>query len=512
MMSSQINQKKVAKNTLMLYIRMGLVMVVSLYTSRVVLAALGVEDFGIYNVVGSVVVMFSFMNNTLTVAIRRFLSYELGLGDKGRIQDIFNSSIIAVLITSIIIVVGLETIGYWLLNYKLNIPLDRLDAANYVYQFSVLSFFFSINLIPFSSAIVAYEKMDIYAYLGIVETILKFGIALSLPYVWWDKLELYGLMIAVISLLFAFCNFAYCYYRVLKPSLHKSQWTDVRSIFKFSSWTIMGTMIFMLATQGVNMIYNVIYGVAINAALGIAQHVANAMNQFIGNFQTAYNPQLVKSYSAEGLSERTFRFSCQTSRLSILLIVIIGVPIIANVVPLLDFWLESIPDYAVPFTVLFILYMGIDGSSAPIYLLVYAKGNLKWYQIILGVIQLLYVGAVYFLCRLGLGPVMVLSFNVLCAIMMYIARLLFLKKDMNFPIRLYLESVIWPLIIPLILFGGIMILGNYITMDNSIVITMLRVLLTIIVVFLICFSLYLKDDERKIIMSFITKRLRLRLA
>lgn len=507
-MPGQINQKAVARNTLMLYIRMGVMMIVSLYASRVVLATLGVDDFGIYNVVGGVVIMFSFMNLTLTVAIRRFLAYELGQEGGGRIQEIFNASIIAVLITSIIIAISLESIGLWFLNNKLNIPLDRLTTANFVFQFSVLSFFFNMVLIPFSSAIVSYEKMDIYAYFGIVETILKLAFVLALPYLSGDKLKWYGLLIAILAILMAICNYLYCCIKVIRPkSLFNYVWDDVFSIFKFSSWTILGTMIFMFATQGVNMIYNVFFGVAINAALGIAQQVANAVNQFVGNFQTAFNPQLTKSFSAEGLSERTFGFVCQTSRLSILLILIIGVPIIANVSSILEMWLEVVPDYAVPFTVIFILYIAIDGASGPLYYLVYAKGDLKMYQIVLGIIQVFYVFGVYFLCMLNVCPTYVLSLYVVTGIIIYVARLFILKNILNFPIKLFVNRVILPLSIPFLLFIIIGVANNLFFQNNSILIVLCKIALTFLLVLFISFSIYLKKDEREFVYSLIKSRL-----
>ena len=486
----------------MLYIRMGVTMLVSLYTSRVVLATLGVDDFGIYNVVGSVIVMFSFMNITLTVAIRRFLAYELGQEYGGRIQKVFNASIIAVLITSLIIVVGLESIGYWFLNHRLNIPPDRMMTANLVYQFSVLSFFFSMNLIPFSSAIVAYEKMGVYAYLGIAETVLKLGLVLALPFLDGDKLWWYGLLMALLAILMAMCNYLYCHLKVIRPkSVHIFKWEDVLSIFKFSAWTVFGTLVFMLATQGVNMIYNIFFGVAMNAALGIGQQVANAVNQFVANFQTAFNPQLTKSYAAEGLSDKTFGFVCQTSRLSLLLILLIGVPIIANAAPILNLWLVDVPDYAVPFTIILIIYMAIDGASGPLYYLVYAKGELKLYQIVLGAIQLGYVLMVYLLCMLGLDPVLVFSLNLVTAVVVYVARLLILERILDFPVRSYIGQVVKPLLFPMLLFIGMSVLNAIYLQVDSVMLNLSKILVTVIICALVGFYLYLNKDERHFIVS-----------
>lgn len=367
-MPGQINQKKVAKNTLMLYIRMGVIMLVSLYTSRVVLVTLGVDDFGIYSVVGSIIVMFSFMNITLTVTVRRFLAFELGKNNHDSIYKVFNASIIAVFVTSIIIVIGLESLGAWFLNNKLNIPLERMGAANFVFQLTIVTFFLNMNMVPFCSAIVVFEKMSVYAYFGVIETILKLVLVLSLPYLPGDKLKLYGLIVSGISLFVVGGNYLYCNYRVLEvKNLFHFEWSDVSSIFKFSAWSILGSVFYMVATQGLNMIYNIFYGVAINAALGVSHQAANAIKQFVDSFQTAFNPQLTKSYSAEGLSEKTFDFVCQTSRLTIILVSVIGVPIISNISSLLELWLGNVPNYAIPFSVIFILYTAIDGVSGPLF-------------------------------------------------------------------------------------------------------------------------------------------------
>lgn len=507
-MPSQINQKTVAKNTLMLYIRMGVMMIVSLYASRVVLATLGVDDFGIYNVVGGVVVMFSFMNTTLTVAIRRFLAYELGQENGGRIQKVFNASIIAVFIASIIIVIGLESIGLWFLNFKLNIPPDRLGAANFVFHFSVLSFFFNMNLIPFSSAIVSYEKMGVYAYLGIVETLLKMGLVLSLPFLPGDKLQWYGLLIALLAVFMALCNYIYCSLKIIKPkSLYNYKWDDVLSIFKFSAWTIMGTMVYMLATQGVNMIYNIFFGVAINAALGIAQQVSGAAYQFVANFQTAFSPQLTKSYSSEGLSQRTFDFSCQTSRLTILLLLIIGVPIIANAEEILSVWLTTVPNFAVPFTIIFIIYLAIDGSSAPLSLLVYAKGDLKLYQILLSSIQLVYVFLVYVFCMIGMNPVKVLVVNLIAGVLLYATRLVLLKHIMQFPIRPYIKKVLRPLIVPSFLFVGIIVVCNKLGVEIGIIGLVIKLSLSFLLVILVSYFVYLNKEERCFVVNLLRKKI-----
>lgn len=507
-MPSHINKKTVARNTLMLYLRMGVMMLVSLYTSRVILATLGVDDFGIYNVVGSVVVMFSFMNLTLTVSIRRFLAYELGKGENNNIQSVFNSSVIAVLLASVIIFVALETGGLWFLNFQLNIPIERLDAANFAFQFSVLSFFLSMNAVPYSSAIVAYEKMGVYAYIGIIEVTLKLLLVILLQYIPGDKLRLYCIMTFSLSLFTTSFNFIYCKLRVINTTtLFPFRWADVSAIFKFSAWSVLGTLIFMMATQGVNMIFNIFFGVAINAALGVAQQVSNAINQFIGNFQTAFNPQLTKSYSAEGLSENTFRFVCQTSRFSIILILILGVPIIANIDPLLSLWLGKVPYYSAQFAIISVLYISIDGSAGPLYLLVYAKGDVKTYQLVLSSIQIAYVILVLLLCYSGFSPDLVLTASIVNVLFLYIGRIVILRIKMNFPVKTYFKDVLRPLLLPVLIFISVAYILNNTSLDCSLFWILSRILLTALLVAGICYILYLDREEKRFIISTIKKRI-----
>lgn len=480
---------------------MGVMMLLSLYTSRVVLATLGVEDFGIYNVVGGVVVMFSFMSLTLTVSIRRFLAYELGKDGKN-IQTVFNSSIIAVLIASTIIVIVLETIGYIFLNYQLNIPIERMDAANFVFQFSILSFFIGMNTVPYSSAIVAYEKMGIYAYLGIFDVFLKLLIVILLQYFPGDKLRIFSVLTFAASTLTAFIDYIYCKYRIIGATmLYPFEWKNVSAIFKFSAWSVMGALILMMATQGINMIYNIFFGVAMNAALGVAQQVSNAIGQFIGNFQTAFNPQLTKSYSAEGLSEKTFKFVCQTSRFTIILIIVLCVPLIANISPILSLWLEKVPNYAVPFTIISIIYISIDGSAGPLYLLVYAKGDVKLYQIILSSIQLLYVFVVLILCFCGFSPEIILTANIVNVIMLYLGRVYILKTRMDFPVMRYVKNVIFPLFLPICILVMMAIALQIIIPGESIIVILLKVVLSILIVAIVCYILYFTQSERQFVVS-----------
>lgn len=494
----------------MLYIRMGMTMLASLYTSRVILQTLGLEDYGIYNIVGGVVVFFSFMSMTLQVAIRRFMATELGHSlQNNNIQNVYRASVQAIAIASVIILIGLETIGLWFINHKLSIPPERIYAANWVFQFSLLTFIFNTNALPFNALIVVYEKMGIYAYLGILDVVLKLALVCTLPFINADKLITFSIMMCAISLLIILYNIIYCQTKIIPlKQVFKIEKIYIREIFHFSAWSVFGSIVFMLATQGVNMIFNIFFGVLLNAAMGVSQQVSNAVNQFISNFQTAFNPQLTKNYAAEGLSENTFKLVCQTSKMSIILILLIGYPIVANINDLLGLWLTTVPEYAAEFCIISILYIGIDGSAGPLYMLVYSNGNIRNYQVLLSLIQILYIVCVYILCKIGFNPVAILSFNIINCMLMYIARLFILKRIMKFPIKLFIRKTIVPLIFPLLLLTIISYNIEIIQLGKSAVTIITRIILTFGLSSTICYLLYLTKEEKSFISNMIKNRIK----
>lgn len=504
-----IDSSKVFKNTIMLYVRMASMMLITLYTSRIVLETLGIEDYGIYNIVGGIVVMFSFLNLTLTVAIRRFLSVELATGDQTRFVEVFRASALAVFIASVILIIGLETIGLWFLNNKINIPAGRLEAANYTFQFSILTFLCNMNAVPYNSAIVSCERMGIYAYIGIAEAAMKLGLIFLLPIYGNDKLIVYSSMIFFMALLVLFYNYGYCRVKIVKiQNIFNVKFSDVIAIFNFSAWSILGSLVFMLATQGVNIIYNLFFGVALNAAMGIAQQVNAAFNQFIGNMQTAFNPPLTKSYASSGLDTKTFDFVCDTSRMTFLLVVIIGFPVILNMDGLLNVWLLNVPKYALQFSILFILYTALDGCSGPLYILVYANGKIKGYQILLSGIQMIYVLIVYILCIYKMSPVFILSLNVLNGLLLFAGRLYVLKQMMSFPIKLYFSRVFVPAVFPLLLLflSGLLIDVGISGHDFRILV--IRLLFSIVSTLVILYFVYLNCRERQFILKTIKSKIK----
>lgn len=310
------NNKRIAKNTLLLYVRMLFMMVVSLYTSRIVLNTLGVEDYGIYNVVGGIVTMFVFISNSMSSATQRYITFALGKGDKERLSTVFSTTLqIHTLIASVVVLLG-ETVGLWFLYDKMQIPAERMDAAFWVLQCSIVSTFVMIVSVPYNADIVAHEKMSAFAYISILEVLLKLAIVYLLVVFSFDKLILYAILVLAIQILIRFCYSIYCN-RHFEETKYRRVWD--KSLFKemtgFAGWSMFGNMAGVLFGQGLNMLLNVFFGPVVNAARAVAMQVQGAIQQFVGNFQTALNPQITKTYSNGKMNEmhnlmfRSARFS-----------------------------------------------------------------------------------------------------------------------------------------------------------------------------------------------------------
>ena len=490
------------KNTLLLYVRMGVMMLVALYTSRVVLAALGVDDYGIYNVVGGVVTMFSMVTIALSVSVRRFLNVEMAK-EEGNLQEMLQTSVIAMIILAVVILVIMETAGIWFVNNKLVIPPTRLFAANVAFQISIFTFMVRLFAIPFNSLIVAHERMGVYAYIGIAEVVASLAIALAISVTSSDRLILYAALLGCISLFISLFYLVYCQKRIIRlTSLRQLDKSKLKEIYSYSSWSLFGSVGAMLSSQGINMVFNMFFGVAVNAAMGISNHVSNAFAGFIRNFQTAFDPQLTKSYASEGLSEATFNFACLASRVSLILTTVLGFPLICNIDFILDIWLTTVPVYAAQFCMVAIVTTLIDGCAGALYILVYAKGDVKVYQLWLTSIQVLYFVLVLLLCKMGFNPVVGITFNILSYTLMFVARLYILKAKMGFPVMSYVKNVILPLLLPFVVLTLIYIETNILTTIYPIV----RILIHFVCVCVVIVFLYLSKNERKMAYSIVKQK------
>ena len=385
----------------MLYIRMILIMVVTLYTSRIVLQALGIEDYGIYNIVGGLVVTFSLLTNSLSSVGARFITYHLGSGEFEKLKSVYSNTVNIQLYISACIIIVAETLGLWFLNCKLNIPIDRMSAANWVYQFTVLTFILKLLYVPYNSLIVAHEKMTVYAYISILEVFFQLGVVYLLLYVRTDSLILYSVLTFLVSAiilsvyhLYSKKKFEECQYsRKIEKKLFKE-------MASFAGWNIIGTSAGVLRNQGVDIIVNLFYGVTINAARGIANQVNVAVTRFTQNFITAINPQITKSYAARDF-DRLHSLVLQGSRFSFYLLLIISLPILIETPYILKLWLNNVPEYSATFTRLQILVSLVASLSMTNITAMLATGNIKKYQIVVGCVSLLNFPISYIVLALG---------------------------------------------------------------------------------------------------------------
>lgn len=501
-------RNSVLKNSIALYIRMGVMMIVTLYSSRIVLDCLGVTDFGIYNVVGGVVVLASFVNNILKIAVRRFIAVEM-VREKGNVLSVFRSGLVAVSILGFIVLAMLETVGLWFLNTHLNIPEDRMFVANIIYQLSIVTYLFNIFAIPYDSVIVAYERMNIYAYIGILEAFMRLGLALALQLdLHIDKLLLYGILMLGTAIIVRMLNATYCNRKLLtQREPWKVDKKILKSMMNYSSWSMVGAVIGLLSTQGLSMIFNIFYGVAINAAIGIAHQIQSAVSQFVSNFQTAFNPRLTKLYAADGLSENTFSFMLKVSKMVIGLELLLAVPILVNIDSILDVWLTVVPENTAFITIILTLYFIIDGAACPLYVLVYAKGDVKFYQIFLSIINVAFIAVVYAFCRFGLQFVQVYPLYILCSAALYFARLYILKRIMNFDAVLYMRKVLLPLTPILVLLIGYSHL-SYTIFEGSLLNLLVKAGLDVLVTLTLTFLIYLNSSERMFLKEIVMSKLK----
>ncbi|MCI9285906.1 MAG: lipopolysaccharide biosynthesis protein, partial [Muribaculaceae bacterium] len=347
--AASVKNKRIAKNTLLLYVRTFFTMCVSLFTSRLTLEALGVDNFGIYNVVGGLVGMFSIISGSITGSISRYLTYGIGKGDIEKLKVLFSTSVNVLLILSGIIILLGETIGIWFLTHKLNIPENQMYAAHWVLQCSLLAFVLGLISIPYNAAIVAHEKMNVFAYMTILDVLFRLGIVYTLFVTPFDRLITYSVFLVCVGLIMRliygiYCtrHFAECHYeRVFDKGIFK----DMSS---FAGWTFLGNTSYLLNTQGVNMIINVFFGVALNAARGIVTQVEGAVMTLVNNFTTAFTPQITKSY-AEGNMSYVHSLVCRGTKFSIFLLLFIIVPLIIEAPVVLSLWLKEVPPYTATF-------------------------------------------------------------------------------------------------------------------------------------------------------------------
>lgn len=439
--------KRIAQNTVFLYARMIIVLLVSIYTTRVVLSALGVDDFGVYNVVCGFVSMFSFLNTSMSNGIQRFYNYEAGTNETKGVTYVYQTSLLIQIILTVILFLVLESIGVWYVNYKMVLDSGRIIAANCIFQFSILSLILLVLQVPYSAAILAYERMDYYAIVSVIDVFLKLGIVMSLPFIPSDKLIVYG----ILQLLLSIVNFMlyYLYAKrhfkmlIIKKVFHKELF---KSIFTFSGWNITSMFAWMTQGQGVNMVMNLFFGTVVNAARGISAQIQSAIQGFCENLVIAFRPQLVQSY-AKGDINRTTEMMYSMSKILFIMFFLLSTPVIFEIDYILHLWLgDTIPEYTSSFTILILLSMYPRNFAMSFAQVVHATGKLGLYQISSSIIILLTLPLSYVALKNGLDANSVYWINLIICIIMFLVCMFVLKKHFPFSITVYFTKVLVPCI------------------------------------------------------------------
>ncbi len=436
------DNRRIARNTLFLYIRTFVTMLIGLYTSRKILEVLGVDDFGIYNIVGGVIVMMSFLSSSMNVAIGRYLTVELGRKDYEAYNRVFNISLIIQLSLALAVVLIAETVGLWFVNTQLVIPEARMHAANWVYQAAIVTTVISIINSPFGATIGAHERMHIYAYVGLGEAFAKLAIVISLFWCPWDKLAIWAIAMMGVSLLSISFQILYCRRQfphcAIRPHWDRGMF---RSMASFSGWNLFGTVAWALKDQGVNVVLNLFGGPAINAARGVALQVRGAVTSLTGGFQGAVSPQLTKNFAANDISA-THLLLFRSSKISFFLLLIPAIPICFEISYLLSLWLVKVPDYATLFTVLVVIETLCEVFGGPTITTLMATGHIKWYQIVVGSLLMLNVPVAYVLLRVGLPIYVPFLVSIFFVIASQGSRLIFCRRLAGMSIRAYLSAVV----------------------------------------------------------------------
>lgn len=420
---------------------MFVIVVVSFFSFRILLQELGEVGYGLYNVVGGVVIIFGFLSSALTQSSQRYFSYCIGKKDYDLLQRTFSMSVNVHILMIVIILILAETIGLWFLNTKMNLPKDLYHDANIVYQVSILTFLVQIIIVPFQASIISFEKMSFYAYFSLSEALLKLSAVFLLFVFDSNKVVIYSIALFCVNIIVLVVYYIFC--RVNFPPCRYIFITD-RKLFKeltsFLGWNTLGGISNIAASQGVNIVFNLFCGVIVNAAMGVSHQVSNAVVTFVSNMQMAFNPQIIKSYAA-GNTGAFYSLVFRSSRFSYLLIFILGFPVIIGCQTVFDMWLTEIPAYAVPFTQCIIAFCMIDALSGSLWTSAQATGKIRNYMIIMFIMISSNVVAAYIILDLGFSPVYVMIYKVLMNLLIHFTRLIYLHKIINFPSGKYMKCV-----------------------------------------------------------------------
>ncbi len=435
---------RIAKNTIFLYFRMILLMAVSLYTSRVVLSTLGIDDYGIYNVVGGFIGMFAFLNGAMAGCTQRFITIAIGKGDEQNLKKVFSTCVITHGMIALIVFILAETIGLWFVLEKLVIPETRMTAAMVVYQCSIVSTMVMIMSFPYNADIIAHEKMSAFAYISIFEAFANLGVVYLLYIGLFDKLAFYAVLLLIVKVSVIVVYRIYCKRHFVESVF---RWLFDKRLLKemlsFTGWNLWGGIAGTLMGQGINVLLNIFFGPAVNAARGVAVQVQSAVQMFATNFQTALNPQMMKSY-ASGELQAMHMLLFRSAKFTFMLLLCLMLPLMLEIDLVLGLWLKQVPEYTNVFVCFMLCISMIDAVSNPFMTASAATGKVKVYQSVVGGILLMIVPIAYVTLRLGAEPYAVFIVHFVIAIVAFIARLFIVGRLIELSIIKYMRNVILP--------------------------------------------------------------------
>ncbi len=453
--------QRIARNTLMLYVRMLFLMFIGLYTSRVVLSTLGVTDYGIYGVVGGVVALFSVISGSLSAAITRFITFEMGKGTEARLKNVFSSAVTVQLILALLVVVIAEPLGIWFIENEINMPPDRHDAAHWVFQFSLLTFVINIISIPYNASIIAHERMSAFAVIGVLEGLAKLAVAFLIMYSPIDRLVYYAILMCVVAVGVRMAYSVYCR-RHFPECRYTFMWEPdlLRQMFAFAGWNFIGAASGTLRDHGGNVLINIFCGPVANAARAVSVQLGGAVQSFVSNFMTAVNPQITKSYAAQ---EKEYALSLvfRSSRYSFYLLYMLALPVLFNAGYILDLWLEDVPARSENFVCLALLLSLSECLSYPLVTLMLATGNIRNYQLIVGGLQLMNLPVSYLVLKAGAPPESIIVVAIVISQICLFARLLLLKGMTGLSASGFIKAVYLRVAAVFIVSGSVIYLISY---------------------------------------------------
>ncbi|MGQ9427247.1 hypothetical protein ACXYTJ_16110 [Gilvimarinus sp. F26214L] len=450
-MTSERN-KRIAKNTLMLYFRQLLILFVSLYTVRIVLDQLGVEDYGIYGAVGGLVALSAFLPGSLAQATQRFFSFALGEQNNERLAKTFSVNLTLYASVALIAFVALQTIGLWFVNTELSVPEGRSEAAKALYQYVTLTFLVNVITSPFMAIIMAHEDMKLYAYISILEAFMKLGVVFLLQYITWDKLELYGLLVLCVGIVNAVLYIGICLYRYEECQLRKFYWDSalLKEIIGFTGWTVFGQITTVARTHAITLLLNQNFSPAIVAARAISVQIASQVNIFSSNFNASLYPPIIKSYAADKRDEM-LELVVGGSKITFYLLWVFALPMMLQMELVLGLWLTKVPEEASFFAQLSLIEGLMLAVALPLTVAARAPGKMKRYELTLGSIQIGLFLSAWFIVSLGAPAYSVFVVAILANVVMFFVRLVLLKELIDFPVIYYLRFSVFPVALVVLL-------------------------------------------------------------